>query len=505
MNNKIIFGILLIIFLFIILACCGIKYKKKSCIKFCSNEKFDLDNIICRKYPLECPTGYYCPTGSSNPTICATGSYCQTPSTQIACISGNYCPGGTVMPNVCDPGFYCPTPSSQILCSSGYFCPLASLTPNICPTGYYCPTGSSNPKICATGSYCPQGSSFEQSCPTGYVCSASGYVGSQFFFTPVNISRIWSNISISNNGQYQTAVVGNLDNAEGSINVSSDYGKTWNQNFILKGFSVNDVKISGSGQYQMAIQPYGDDKIFKSIDYGLNWSIINFPRDYSYNRCIQITSDAKYQILITYNNMTINGKYDRYYFKNESNDYGVSWIKTTLPIEVQALFISSDDGTYQISLPTSNIGVPYASSDKGQTWSVVSFINTIYRNDTSKFFTHASLSSTGQYQIISKGYDIFLSTNYGRNWGTWNKNIINVFQGSSYNNISCISMSSSGQYVIIGTQQSGFLYGSTDYGETWKQVNNIPEYWTAVSISGDGKYSSAVGRNTRIYISKSTL
>lgn len=502
-NNTIIFGILLIILLLIILACCGIKYKKKSSRKFCSNENFDID-IICRKYPLECPTGSYCPTGSSNPTICATGSYCQTPSTQIACISGNYCPEGTVMPNVCDPGFYCPTPSSQISCPPGYFCPLASLTPNICPTGYYCTTGSSYPLFCDIISYCPQGSSFEQPCPTGYVCSASGYVGSQFFFTPINIKRIWSNISISNNGQYQTAVVGNLNNTEGSINVSSDYGKTWNQNFILKGYSFKDVKISGSGQYQMAISAYGDNKIFKSIDYGLNWSIINFPGDYSYNSCLQITSDAKYQILITFDNTTINGKFDKYYFKNESNDYGISWIKTTLtlPIDVSSLFISSDDGTYQIALPNSNRDFPYVSSDKGQTWSVVWFINKIYTNDTSFFFQSASLSSTGQYQIISKGYDIFLSINYGKEW-SWRK--INVFQGSRYNNISCISMSSSGQYVIIGTQQSDFLYGSTDYGKTWKQVNYIPAYWTGVSISGDGKYSSAVGRDTQIYISKSTL
>lgn len=189
--------------------------------KYCPHPDMD--------YLLDCPKGFYCPTGSSRPILTQPGyfSISFNQSTQTSCPSGQYCPNpGTVTPiacptgkyykregatgqgatecTPCPAGSYCnttgmttsgpigtidptPCPAGQyqdltgkavcITCPIGSFCPTTGLaTPTTCPAGSFCPTtGLTVPTPCTPGTYCPTtGGSVGTPCPVGTYCPNQG-------------------------------------------------------------------------------------------------------------------------------------------------------------------------------------------------------------------------------------------------------------------------------------------------------------------------------------------
>jgi hypothetical protein len=51
------------------------------------------------QYP--CPTGTFCPVGSSKPVACERGSFCATPASSVKCAPGYFCGERTVQPVPC--------------------------------------------------------------------------------------------------------------------------------------------------------------------------------------------------------------------------------------------------------------------------------------------------------------------------------------------------------------------------------------------------------------------
>ncbi|KAG9392255.1 hypothetical protein J8273_5240 [Carpediemonas membranifera] len=158
---------------------------------------------------LACPTGHFCPSGSTSPTPCPIGTF--NPNTNAGHLASCMpCPAGTYSSNTgltsagectpCSPGKYCATPGLAAptgSCSAGYYCtggadtptPTDGSTGDICPVGNYCPGGSTAPVACESGTYqdfegqttctaceagyyCPEGTSDYTiyTCPAGYYC-----------------------------------------------------------------------------------------------------------------------------------------------------------------------------------------------------------------------------------------------------------------------------------------------------------------------------------------------
>lgn len=127
-----------------------------------------------------CPTGHYCPEGSSAKTACVAGKYLPYRGASdvaecIDCPKGYYCEtdGLATYTGQCTAGYYCSggttTPTAQ--CTAGHMCPLGSHAEVLCPEGTYQDTaGQSTCTDCPTGKYCPEGSTSPQSCPVGYYC-----------------------------------------------------------------------------------------------------------------------------------------------------------------------------------------------------------------------------------------------------------------------------------------------------------------------------------------------
>ncbi|XP_070551431.1 multiple epidermal growth factor-like domains protein 6 [Ptychodera flava] len=153
----------------------------------------DSDKLPSEADCTDCYPGMYClqpgltaPNGS-----CIEGYYCQlrainpnpvNESYGDICPSGNFCPEGSSQPTPCDAGTYQPyiarsNESDCLQCSPGKFCNGTGLSDEsgLCYEGFYCMGGASSPAprdgvtgdICPPGSYCEAGSPGHTFCPNG--------------------------------------------------------------------------------------------------------------------------------------------------------------------------------------------------------------------------------------------------------------------------------------------------------------------------------------------------
>ena len=104
-----------------------------------------------------CPSGYYCPEGTEYATQfpCGPGTYnsLEGQSSEDACVP-------------CDPGSYCSGQANSVpdgLCAEGFFCRGGARVPapadgnvtgGACDLGQLCPAGSAAPLLCPGGFYC---------------------------------------------------------------------------------------------------------------------------------------------------------------------------------------------------------------------------------------------------------------------------------------------------------------------------------------------------------------
>ncbi len=173
-----------------------------------------------------CGEGTYCPRGASVPLVCPSGTFnvfkgCKSSDdclncpfgfvcndnngTNQLCEPGYYCPGGTSTPTLkkpaagyhdiagqgdqipCWPSTYSPSEgqNSCTQCVAGGYCPSSALaSPIACPAGSFCPTGSVQPLYCHEGTYrATTGAAVDTdctTCPGGEYCrniGATAYSG----------------------------------------------------------------------------------------------------------------------------------------------------------------------------------------------------------------------------------------------------------------------------------------------------------------------------------------
>ncbi|KAM7082943.1 uncharacterized protein J5F26_014046 [Ciconia maguari] len=130
--------------------------------------------------PIECPAGYYCPSGTkvANQYPCPEGTYSNqtglgNPRECKPCPGGTFCASaGLLSPSgPCLPGYYC-TSKAHIPR------PVNDEAGDLCPAGHYCPPGSSKPEPCPTGTFLPQSGMVYRNaclpCPGGKFCQGEG-------------------------------------------------------------------------------------------------------------------------------------------------------------------------------------------------------------------------------------------------------------------------------------------------------------------------------------------
>ncbi|XP_063692807.1 zonadhesin-like [Bolinopsis microptera] len=171
--------------------------------QYCTQNNLDTLSIA-----TDCPVGYWCPAGTSNPnehacpagtygtssglsqsnqcTDCIAGFYCdQSDPTKLTgkCAAGHYCTGGAT---TASPGKTATQDGNgkytgNRKCPIGHYCPVGSVQPEQCPKGTYsteeeltAATGETGCTPCGPGKYCDQlgatSADVESDCERGYIC-----------------------------------------------------------------------------------------------------------------------------------------------------------------------------------------------------------------------------------------------------------------------------------------------------------------------------------------------
>jgi photosystem II stability/assembly factor-like uncharacterized protein len=203
-------------------------------------------------------------------------------------------------------------------------------------------------------------------------------------------------VSISLTGKYQTIV-----SSGDTVYTSSDYGMTWkgldinselyditenSQNNVYQSvemFPNAGVALSYNGLYQTIVAEY----IYRSNDFGQTWRNVSNTNGFTENNWIDVamSSDGKYQTAI-----------ESYGHIFKSVDFGITWTMIEDEILTNQNWISvaiSATGQYQTIVQDN--GLMYCTNDYGNTWNPVT--DTLVQN---KDFRSVSISSDAIYQCI---------------------------------------------------------------------------------------------------------
>lgn len=284
----------------------------------------------------------------------------------------------------------------------------------------------------------------------------------------------WYCIKFSSCGQYLVATTNNKtfvsqnDISGNGIWLSRNYGASGSWVQINTNTSINwsGITISSSGQYITACS-FGDTiyRYSMTIDIG-NLFAVSLTGNLTANPINYITpgtnvwSNSSSQVVgLNFNSITssYNGQYLAACVSGGgiyiSNNYGNTWTLTNQPP------------------PPPTPGSPILPTPSNPNWQSI------------------TSSSNGQYLSAVIFYNdriggIWNSNNYGITWTN--------STGGGVVQHACVTSSSSGQYVFVGTHGSG-IYLSNNYGGDtgWVGGAQLSRTWTGVAISSNGQYLAA--------------
>jgi hypothetical protein len=148
------------------------------------------------------------------------------------------------------------------------------------------------------------------------------------------------------------------------------------------------------------------------------------------------------------------------------------------------------------AFPTSDSYVAIATSYNGKYVTTVSSYSNIRRSEdggitstivgpTSLQYYGVCMSYSGQYQAaLASGYAPLISSDWGQTWNTFGS-VCNW----TYNSGLPITMSADGKYIYT-TTMDGFIYCSSNFGNTWSNLYTIgmDGNVTAIVVSAAGRY-----------------
>jgi hypothetical protein len=267
-------------------------------------------------------------------------------------------------------------------------------------------------------------------------------------------------------------------NASGAVGVrySTNNGVNWNNSTIL-GASPRMIVSSSNGVYMFV--PSFSTNVYTSTNSGVSFSSA------SGNNFTFIASSSDSTFLVALDS-TMTSVY-------KSTDYGQNWsplsgISTSNYFTSIAISKSIGGSGYTIAVvDEGNINI---SQDSGSTWNKVSS----FPGSQSTRFYSVACSATGTKMFIcsyaNSAGAIYYSTDSGTTWSLGNTSGIYGW----YVAITC-SDDGNTAYCCL---QSNSIWKSTDNGQSWTSTSLTP-FWKSIACSGDGSFAVAVADTQNIY------
>ena len=316
-----------------------------------------------------------------------------------------------------------------------------------------------------------------QQSDTNSMINVRGYQNTVYSTVPFASSTL-DMACISYTGQYIAGI------NSGQIAVSSNYGLSFTNSSSITNPVL--VKMSGNGQYLLCINISGSVyTVYKSSNYGGTWASTGYSytgaNQYTlYSKSACLSYDGQYQyFLIRYNGGTVLYR---------SSNFGVSFTTITQPSSpIYEICCSSNGQNMILVLQTASV---YRSGDYGSTWTIgtVAYNNDLYG---------ISCSSSGQYVMIG---------GYGK--PQWSNDYGATFTASTFLNDTpppqaywITAFSASSPYVIICNTGSsaGYLYYSTDYGQTFTTFAVPVIGYQLIAVSQSAQYIIGSGSTSYLF------
>jgi hypothetical protein len=295
-----------------------------------------------------------------------------------------------------------------------------------------------NTNVGGTGLACSSDGTFVISCKNTNYIYISTDSGETWSTKVTNITRKWSSVACSSDGNKLVASV--------------DDGNIWTS-------SPSPVDI---GTY---FQPYSSGtQLTTGINvkgpYNPNNSVtIRYPNGGSSFACC-INASGSQIITGTFDSQTL------YISRNSGN----TWIASVSPVPAYGMIrlSCSNDGKIVAAADRRSL---YLSTNSGNTWQQVTSITT----------TGAGLDVSGDgSKIVACGAaSVFISTNSGTTWTTYT----NTTSGS----LNTASISKNGNIIVVG-EKPGYAYLSSNLGISWTKIAlDASRNWDNLTLSNDGQ------------------
>lgn len=306
----------------------------------------------------------------------------------------------------------------------------------------------------------------------GYSSSAS-IVPDNISWMPreTTVLRNYKRCAISRSGQYQVVAV-----KAAGLFYSHDYGLTWAASTLAPVLTGDWMSVccSQTGDYFYAAAMIGTTGIYKSTDYGVNFTQIYTDGD---NSLIDLKCSSNGQYLLT-------GKSSGAATQNRrSLDYGATW-QNSFPTTFNMKAAVSGNG--QTMFLCRHTGVIYKNTNYGDSasWDAGTIIDA-----AGVEIGQLRCSYNGLYLMAYLGTrGLYISSDSGATW--LRKWPVLSTSGATYEG-NDVQLSSDGKIqAFCGpsiNNQNGYLAASEDYGVTWKWfLPDAPEF--TIDFSDDFKY-----------------
>ena len=253
--------------------------------------------------------------------------------------------------------------------------------------------------------------------------------------------------------------------------------------------------MSSSKQYQTAVVNFNNGSagynIFRSSDYGLNWSgySINYSGSYSCTS-VAMSDSGQYQYVglgDSQNNCLL-----------VSNNYGASFTAYLADKNDGWLPYVCCDSTGQFASVIYSAGGRnfVYTQNYGSNWVNYTYIS----GTTQSYGTAIACSADGAY-VTALGNSSSVAVIRAN---TLSGQVYSTILTSSFNNVyyNVIAMNSTGDIQVIANTSLGFIYYSTNYGNSWIQIINSITGWRSLSVSDDSTTSKIIflaGNSTGLY------